>query len=644
VSTVRRLVSLLRSRHVVPPLTAVLLALPCIRFSYLYDDYDFLHRASAFRIGDLAPDPHSLFYRPLSRELWFGTLGLLHLDAPVVLHLLNALLLAIGVALLMILTRRLLGERAAMIAGFSLAGLGSASVLVGWASGVQDLMAMDFLLCATLLQLAGRRMSVVAALAAAVLAKEAVVGIVPFFPALAWAAEGRKPKVSDALPFLGILLVWAFIHPGVHALIQRRFEGGEGSYLGWSQAQIIPSLIRSLLTLLNIPIAAVDGTAIGLRWVVLILACALVTVALYNDKKASGDAHSTRGVLVLAGILALPPLLLTISLARYWAPYYTCLSAVGTSLAAAAVLRGAPGRIVCGILIGFMALGILTRAEKLAPSVTTEANLERTSRALDQVEAGFKKLYPSLAPASVAYVSSQVHGVEAIYAHVYRFQVLRVWYREPSLVTAKPQSRRPGTGREYLFWILPNLDVGEIDPTTLRARSSGARPDYGSYQKTLRSYAFGLGWSGEPVQAARVLLAMPEPNEIVGGVDARIAATFLIMAGRSALADSVLAHAPSIDRDGALSALSGVLAEAPTGVAMDGPAFVAFGVDTSDVDAIRGVMLWTAQHGYAATALRLAQRLLRIEPEDSQARALAAELNKPRRTDRIVPESSADSP
>src|SRR5258705_7291038 len=58
-------------------LAAVLLALPGFAFTYAFDDYNFLGSAQHFHIGLLAPDPQSLFYRPISRELYFGFLTLI---------------------------------------------------------------------------------------------------------------------------------------------------------------------------------------------------------------------------------------------------------------------------------------------------------------------------------------------------------------------------------------------------------------------------------------------------------------------------------------------------------------------------------------------------------------------------------------
>src|SRR6267142_5340561 len=94
-----------------PPLLALLLASPCFRFSFLFDDFDFLIRAQSFDMGQLLPDPRSAFYRPISRELYFGLLTLLGRNNPLWGHVLNAAGVAVSVALLAGLARRLAGDR-----------------------------------------------------------------------------------------------------------------------------------------------------------------------------------------------------------------------------------------------------------------------------------------------------------------------------------------------------------------------------------------------------------------------------------------------------------------------------------------------------------------------------------------------------
>jgi hypothetical protein len=632
-----------------PALAAVVLAAPCLGYSFLYDDYDFLYSVHSHRLVDLLPDPRSLFYRPLSREAWFGAISLLHLDRPMVFHVLNALLLALAVILLASLANRLAGPRAAVIAGFTFAGLGSMPILVGWAAGVQDILAIDLLLGAILLRLARRDLLAVLAAAAAILSKETAVAVIPVLASLRWLLERRRFSLkSDVAPYALLLLLWLLMHPGVHILLQRRFAANTGGYLGLDQPDRTAAVVKSMLTLANIPVAEVALGAIGFRWIGLAVACGLIWIALPRVEPRSpmgghGVPVTTGRLLVLSGLLAILPMTVTLALVRLWEPYYSCIPALGTSLVAGALLRSQRTAAISVFLIGFMTLGVLARAAELDPSITAEMTFERTSRSLQRVEAGFKRLYPSLPPGSSLYVSAQVHGIEGVYTHMYRFQALREWYHEPSLITAKPQAQRTGSEHEYLFWIEPNLDIGEIELSTLRPRSSGARPEYLRYQKTVRGYAFGLAGSGQSIRAAQTLLRMPEPNALLWGLDARIAAMFLLADGKEAYARDLLAHVPTMSREDALGALSGVLADLPPGRDWDDAGLEAFGIRSDDIGADRQLMKWFATYGYERSATRFAQRILRDLPADPEATALITASARKQAGDRVTTFSSPDS-
>jgi len=637
-----------RLKLVLPALAAVILALPCFSYTYLYDDYDFLPRARSFHLASLAPDPQVIFYRPLSREVWFGLATLAHLDSPFALHILNAMWLALGVFLLTKLADRLLGFRAALIAGFCFAGLGALPVLI-WASGVQDLMAIDLVLAAFLLRLAGRPLLAFLAMAGAILSKETAIAILPLFAPLEWVLERKAVRFSSiVLPSLGLLIVWLTVHPGVHALFGRGLASGSGGYLGFDQPDRARAIGNTLLALVNIPVGRISRENLGIRLIALVLACALIFVALRGDGGRNPSDLSVRApqgrVLAFAGMLTLLPMALTVCLVRHWAPYYADLPAVGTSIAAGALLRDQPFRRVAGFLAAFFTLGILARQALLDPSITTELNLERTSWALERVEEGFKRLHPSFPAGSAVYVSAQIRGVEGVYTHMYRFQAPRVWYRDGSLLTAKPRERRPDQRHEYLFWIVPNLDVAEIDLATLRARSSGARPTYAQYQKTLRGYAFGLAASGETMRAARILLRMPEPNGEMWGVDARLASAFLLAAGKPEFARDVLGHVPALERNDALGALAGALAESPPGLDLDDPALAAFGIDADDSGAARILMRWFLEHRYEEAASRFAQRVLRLVPGDMEAGMIFTDLSRRKSVDQPTPQGTLDLP
>src|SRR5262249_10031260 len=135
-----------------PCLTLIILALPNFHFPFIGDDFDFLYRALRFRLSDLLPNAQSLYYRPLSREVYFGILTLLG-QSPVLGHLLNAAALFGAVILLFLIVKTLAGERAAFFSTLLFSGMGALPTLVGWVCGIQDILAIVFVLGAILAEL-----------------------------------------------------------------------------------------------------------------------------------------------------------------------------------------------------------------------------------------------------------------------------------------------------------------------------------------------------------------------------------------------------------------------------------------------------------------------------------------------------------
>lgn len=113
-------------------LIAMLLTLPRFNFAYLYDDYDFLGRTRLFHLSLLAPDRALMYYRPISREIFFALLNAVSPASPLVGHIANALLLGSAVALGARLSARLAGRRAGIISGLLLATFSQFPVLVAW--------------------------------------------------------------------------------------------------------------------------------------------------------------------------------------------------------------------------------------------------------------------------------------------------------------------------------------------------------------------------------------------------------------------------------------------------------------------------------------------------------------------------------
>src|SRR5262250_635365 len=122
--------------RLVPSLLAVLLCLPVFGFPFLWDDFDFLGRSFHLRWNMLLPDPQTIYYRPLTREIYFGLINATGAH-PLIGHLLNASCFALAVWLIGCIASRIAGPRAGLFAALILATMGAFPTVVGWICGIQ---------------------------------------------------------------------------------------------------------------------------------------------------------------------------------------------------------------------------------------------------------------------------------------------------------------------------------------------------------------------------------------------------------------------------------------------------------------------------------------------------------------------------
>jgi hypothetical protein len=619
-----------------PVLAALLAVVPCFSFPYLWDDYLFLNNALSFKSIDYLPNPHDAFYRPLSRGAYFQALALFGDSGARLGHVLNALLLLCVVLLFAVLVRRLAGGRAAVLSGTAFALLAPTPFLVGWVSGYQDLLGMLFLLAAFHLQLSGKTAAAVATTALSLLSKETAAVLMPVLAGLDWVL-GRKPyRLARRFTAYGALaILWASVHPGIRALAEHGFRSGAIGYVGTGPpAEWIPYVGRYLLTLLNVPTTPVETGWVMGRLIVLpgIALATLLAVALPpRDAGApAGPGAPLPGrSAVLGALMGVLPLLLTSVLVRGWAPYYVVYPALGSSLLIGVFLARARIAWAAAALVTYLVLGFYARGAVHEAGRPTEYNLSVTGGALRQVAAGFENLRPSIPEGSQVLVAVQAGGLSGIYTHLYYFQALRVWYRDPTLQTMRPDWRRPVPGNEFLFWVSPRLEVFEIDLQNDAPRTNGPRPDRVQYQKTLRYYAQGLAASGETERGLELLLYMPGPRDYADvALDRRLAAMILFHAHRDREAGELLRHVPPVRRDNALDLLAVTLANPGGPHPWDDDAFRAFGVAVDDTAAWRVLMRRSDDPFHAGDGIRFAAKLLRLIPGDPEASAVVRRLSQ----------------
>lgn len=181
-----------------------------LRYPFFADDYLFLDqlRGRGFLSAWTVHDPLRNYWRPLSRQVYFGFVGLLG-ESPLVAHILNLTLFLGILVLLYLLVRRLVSTRAAIVATALVALHEVADVPVLWASGSQDLLAVAGALGALYLSAIGRVRWAVVPFLAALLSKETVV-VTPVIalwmlrqPKESWASSARR-----VVPLIVATVVW----------------------------------------------------------------------------------------------------------------------------------------------------------------------------------------------------------------------------------------------------------------------------------------------------------------------------------------------------------------------------------------------------------------------------------------------------
>lgn len=613
---------------------ALLLALPTLRFPYLFDDYDFLNRILVFRASLLLPDPGIVFYRPISRELYFSFLQAISPGNALLGHVINAIALGVIVFLGSRVATRLAGVTVGLATGLLLASFGQWPVLVGWVSGCQDLFAIALALLAIDLELSGKTTGSLCAFVAAILSKETAIAVAPALLATRWLrVRGGKQTVIGILQISAILICWALIHPGVRLLLERGATAPQGSYIQVANSARLWASLRNLPVLLNLPLARPLSFPMRLLWIgavalvpFLIGLRELRTLESRPEPGINADPQlSPRQLAVFGALLSIPPLLLTCFLTKLW-PYYFCFPAVGLCIAAGGRLGSIRFPVAAAGLALFYSLGVWSRAASLEPGVLTEQALALT-KALPQVERNFKRLVPSLPPGSVVYVTTMATGPGSVYAHIYRYQALRVWYREPTIETLRPSLRVLSSGPEFLFGINSKLNVFQIDLQSLRVRSAEGPVDRSEYRNVMRSHSIGLAGTGDLNRAVQVLSATEEPYTMDWLINRRIAAMLCLSRGEPAAAAALLRGLPGIPLGVAFNTVWKLLTIPTPGMALEEHALRAFDFSPADPVVIRKLLRVLLSLGYDDVSKRLAQRLLLLQPGDREATAALDKIN-----------------
>jgi hypothetical protein len=574
-----------------------------------------------FGLPDLLPDPRDDFYRPVSRQLYFGVVGLLR--QPLLAHLMNALLAGLCAFLIFRVGSRLMGKKAGWWAAVAFSCLAQLPLLIGWICGAQDLLALLFFLVALELRLTGRDGGALAAAAIAILCKETAVSLLPALVFLDWILARRPSRtVRNLVGYGAVVIAWALIHPGIRSLLAHRLETGTTGYLGTRGASSVMGLLQYVLAAVNIPTV---GTAHPLPPVYYIVGVAALVVNAIGARLSAKTLHAARPepfsparTALLGSLLFLPPLTMTAMVVKHWIPYYVVAGSVGSSLLLGMALGRMRFAAATGCVAVLLALGLWTRSMSLGEALASEPNFRVASRTLRGIEAGFRAVRSRFETNTQAVVMVETGG--ALYQQMYHLQPLRVWYHDPTLWTCPPTERTRPDGPEALLAVTGTLDVVDIDPDTYAIQSnSGGQTKYVYVEMALRLYALGLARSGDTDRAVQILLQMPEFSRLMRVMHQRLAAALLLVAHRDAEGERILDSVPPLPAEYAVQITRRTLSE--PGISIDDEVMKAFGVQAQDPATIRSLLDWFVQGGHDAAALRFAERLEGLQPGDPAALA-----------------------
>ncbi|MEK7347537.1 MAG: hypothetical protein AABZ94_01560 [Candidatus Eisenbacteria bacterium] len=610
-----------------PGILVLLLSISCIGLTYLWDDYAFLNNALRNRLWDFLPDPSDAFYRPLSRGVYFAILYIARDSGALLGHWINVVTLSLTACLVGAAGARLGGKQVGLCSGVVFAGLACVPTLVAWTCCSQDLLAMLFVMLALHYRMSGRTMAALFCMAFGILSKETALVTIPAILAVDW-VRGRPTKGLWRETGLYALLVvaWASIHPAMRILIARGFRPGGTGYVGL--AGLTDTLKHAgtyVLELCNLRVGVLDLTWSPWEIVVLIASAIGGTAATWYLLGEPSRHPHRRQVVVVGILLAVGPWLLTSAMVLGSSQYYAAFPGLGTSLILGSWLARRSRRVAVGFVALFLVLGLWSRATEMKTAYLTEGDLRISSRAHVELWRAMLRLQPTLPAGSQVLISVQAHGRLRVYHQVYNYQMPCLWYRDPTLEIGKPENRKAVNAPEFLFAVPQDLDIVRIDPFTFRTTTASGRPPaYLTVEQALRTYAMGLAGCGETDAAARLLVGMPEIDRNFESLHHRMAVMFLMADGREEDAKKLLSGIPPATRDWALDNLPAVLAQQPAMRTFDAAGLRAFGVDSTDVDALRRLTGWYLRRRYPDPAGRFADRLLARSPHDSTGLAAAA--------------------
>jgi hypothetical protein len=552
------------------------------------DDYDSLFALRFEQPLDPFGPMGSLWYwRPLGRQVYFTLLSPLFFTAPWLIGVLHAALFALLYATIARAMHRTFDPLgAAAIAAFPLLAEPSRALLV-WPTGAQPLIAMVGIALA-LHEAAARRLpTALAAMAAALLAHEQAMLVIPLVP---WVARaGWRGVLATST------VAAAWVAGRVVAFGHGADVPGPGSL---AEAVVaIPGVLRASLEA-QLGLGELAGGARVLVAALLATCAAAVVAVVATRHEARARLAARRGV-ILAGAawfaLAMTPLAWAAAL---WTPRHSALPGLGLGLALVGAIACASPRLA----VAFTAVRLLALLlAPLAPPVVEAAlpprtrplsflHVTRMQRTVDSARRTLTAAHPTLPHgAHVGWWSLPRHTEIAFVGP----EALRTWYTDSTLV--------------WMFWdrfaleepapdVVLAFDVGVASPARLMQPAAVAALRHG----------LAIGEAGDFAGAdAALVAALAAQHPPVKAFTVEI----VRLRARLAFATGALARADSLNR---------------VDLAIAGASASYFGLAAR----------LAARGGRLEEARQFAHQALTLRPDDPEAHDALAELGAAPAADR----------
>jgi len=199
---------------------------------------------------------------------------------------------------------------------------------------------------------------------------------------------------------------------------------------------------------------------------------------------------------------------------------------------------------------------------------------------------------------------------------------LRVWYRDPTLITRRAERYDPRGTADFLVRVTSNLSVVAIDPDHMHVEwAGGAAPDPWEVNRPIRNYARGLAAAGDWDRAVASLQALANAEQgMERAYDWRLIAMLRLAQGKKAEAEAIIDTTYAFPWDVSVEIVKKLFTESSSSSAIDSCAYQAFGLSETDPNVLRYLMrkFWTEK--WVPEAVHFARRLEALGQGDSETK------------------------